>query len=105
VVRIKIIHLKNGENKIFEVTFSVQESEFKQLAGCLSHIHSFAAETIVEPAKIIKTGARHSSTAWLHFPITYRKQFKTQFYKFTELTCGVVTSKEYLFIIYKVPKG
>ena len=70
----------------------------------MSNLCVFATSTIGEPASAIRTGARHSYAKYLLFPVTVRRQFKTDKFDFKNIVCGTLRYKDKLYVIYEVPK-
>jgi hypothetical protein len=100
----KILKMENREDKdgvIIEAL--IGNGEFRQLAGYLDWLVSFSANTISEPARAIKTGARHSYARYLLLPIKIRKRFKVDTHDFENIKCGAVEYRDMLFVIYGVP--
>jgi hypothetical protein len=100
----KILSLKNEGEGYLKIEAMVSQLEFSQWAGEINAICSFSPDIISEPAKVNKTGARHSSASWLLFPVALRKRFKTNKYDFDAITCGAVDFQDHLFVVYKMPK-
>ena len=101
----KIISLKNSrEPRAVEIKALLGDTEFAQLASNLKNLCVFATLNIKEPAKAIKTGARHSYAKYLLFPVSLRRKFKTDTFNFDELECGAVHYKDKLYVIYGVPR-
>jgi hypothetical protein len=102
---VKILTLEeNSKPHSVEVKALLGDTEFQQLLGRLDNLAVFATEAIDEPATAIKTGARHSFAKYLLFPVKLRRQFKTDGYDFSKLSCGVMKYRDTLFVIYGVQK-
>src|SRR5258706_14328599 len=101
----KIVALEeNKKPHGVEVKALLGDTEFQQLLGHLDNLAVFATETIDEPATAILTGARHSAARYLLFPVTLRRQFKTDDYDFEKLSCGVMKYRDMLYVIYGLPR-
>ncbi len=101
----KILSLKNSRQpRAVEIKAILGDTEFEQLAGNLKSLCVFATLNIKEPANAIKTGARHSYAKYLLFPVSLRREFKTDTFNFDELECGAIHYKDKLYVIYGVPR-
>lgn len=101
-----ILHLEQSQQpNAVEVKARMEDSEFEQLLGNLDELRVFASKTIIEPASVIQTGARHSYAKYLLFPVKLRRQFRTDEYDFEKLRCGALKHREKLYIIYEVARG
>ncbi len=94
---------KSKEPGGFDVKGLLGGAEFKQLAGNLQDLCVFSRSTITKPTSAIKTGARHSYAKYLLFPSALRRQFKTEAYDYGRLRCGVLRSRDSVYVIYAVP--
>ena len=81
----------------------MSDTEFQHLLGNLRNLCVFAATTIDEPATAIKTGARHSYAKYLLFPVTLRREVRTDDYDFDKLSCGVIKYHDKLYVVYGLP--
>lgn len=82
----------------------MENKEFHQLAGYLDNLVSFSAESITEPTRAIKTGARHARARYLLLPSKVRKSFKTDTHDFERIRCNCLENGSKLFIIFALEK-
>ena len=101
----KILQLsqKNSGDSIF-LKVLVGEPEFRHLKGFTNNICMFASQSINEPVKITKTGAKHSFAKWFLLPAKIRTQFITEDYDYKNVSVGYVEYKDCVFFIYRVNK-
>ena len=95
---------KSKKPRGIEIRALLSDVEFEHLLGNLDSLCVFATKTIGEPASVIKTGARHSYTKYLLFPVKLRRQFKTDQYDFENISCGTIKYREKLYMIYGVER-
>jgi len=102
-VKILELNQKNADNSIV-LKVLVGEPEFRHLKGYTDQICMFSTQTINEPVKITKTGAKHSFAKWLLLPVKLRNQFETGKYDYNNVKAGFIHYKDCVFFIYKVGK-
>lgn len=100
----KILEFSQNANNTIVLKVLVGEPEFRHLRGFTDQICMFAIQTIDEPAKATKTGARHSFAKWLLLPAKLRAKFETEEYDYSEVRAGFVEYKDSVFFIYRVSK-
>jgi hypothetical protein len=101
----RILNLENNKKaRVIEIKAVLGETEFEQLAGDLDNLCLFSTKRVVEPSTAIKTGARHSYAKYLLFPVSLRRQYKTDDFDFEKLVCGVVKYRDKLFVLFGVPR-
>jgi len=64
----------------------------------------FAIQTITEPVKATKTGARHSFAKWLLLPKKLRSNYNADDYDYEKVKAGYVEFKDSVLFIYRVRK-
>lgn len=101
----RILTLENSKKpRGIEIRALISDTEFSQLISNLDHLCVFATKTIDEPAKVIRTGARHSYAKYLLFPVKLRRKFKADEFNFENITCGAVKYRDKLYVVFGVPK-
>jgi len=80
------------------------EPEFRHLRGFTDHICMFATQTIDQPSKITKTGARHSFAKWLLLPVKLRNKFESSEYDYGRIKAGYVEFQNSVYFIFRVDK-
>ena len=78
--------------------------EFRQLRGCLNNICLVGLDTITEPVKVTKTGARHSYAKWFLVPAKMRTLYKADEYKYESTQVKCIEYKDKVLYVYMVPK-
>lgn len=97
----KILKLEeNKKNNSVIIKGLVGVSEFRQLSGYLNKLVVFAIDTIDEPTKAIKTGARHNYARYLLLPVKIRKRFRADTHDFENIRCGAIEYKDRLFVVF-----
>jgi len=105
VLNIRILYLRADSNPAtLEIESILEKKEFLQLLGRLDDLCVFSTSAIHEPAKLIRTGARHSCARYFLFPAKLRRKYKSSDYSFEGIQCGVIENTESLFVIYQLPK-
>lgn len=100
-MRILRVESKNKSNGVV-MRVQVGKPEFKQLQGSLNNICMFSVDTITEPAKVTKTGARHSHAKWFLLPVKMRMKYKSDGMDFETTRVGDIEYKDKVFFIYMV---
>lgn len=101
-MRIHVLKRADEDGNL-EVVGQLSSQEYAELQGTLEDLRVFSIKRVSEPASSIKTGARHSYAKYLLFPVTLRRQWRTEQYDFEKLRCGVLPHEDILFVIYAVP--
>jgi len=101
---VKIVELSQNSNNTIVLKSLAGEPEFRHLGGYTDQICMFAVQTIDQPAKITKTGARHSFAKWFLLPVKLRGRFETEEYDYSDVKAGFVEYKDFIFFIYRVNK-
>lgn len=102
--QVDIFTLRKAESEgRLRIEGELTEQEYAELNGRLQGLRVFCADQISEPASVIKTGARHTYAKYLLFPVSLRRAWRADEYDFNRLRCGVLPSKETLYVIYAVP--
>ena len=93
---------KSSNSLILKVLLG--ELEFRNLKGFTDHICMFSTQTINQPSRITKTGARHSCAKWFLLPVKLRAQFLTEEYDYKNAKAGFVKYKDCVFFVYRINK-
>jgi hypothetical protein len=80
----------------------VGSAEFNQLHGNLDNICMVAVDTITEPVKVTKTGARHSHAKWFLLPVRMRTRYKADEYDYEGALAGHIEYKDQVLFVYMV---
>lgn len=80
------------------LSMKTSKKEFKQLEGNLCDLCMFSVDSISEPVKAIKTGARHNCAKWLLLPACIRRRYKDLDYN--SLKCSCLEYGDFVFFIY-----
>lgn len=100
----KILEFSRNANSTIILKVLAGEPEFRHLNGHTDHICMFATQTIEEPSKTTKTGARHSFAKWLLLPVKLRNKFEKDEYDYAKIEAGYVEYQEGIFIIFRLNK-
>ena len=87
----------SGVNDII-LSLKTSKAEFRQLGGNVCDLCMFSVQTISEPVRAIKTGARHHCAKWLLLPACMRAKYKNLDYN--SMKCSCLEYGEHVFFIY-----
>ena len=96
----RLLRLDAKESDGVIVRAYMDDKEFKQLSGDIKNLITFSAETITEPTRAIKTGARHNHARYLLLPVKLRRAFKTETHDFENIKCNYIENGSKVYVIF-----
>lgn len=100
----RILWLQNGsKTKAYRIHAVLGVEEFSQLRSAVSDLCVFSTQRITQPASYTRTGARSQAAKYLLLPAALRRRLPLSQFDFERMTCGAVTYKDSMYVIFRVP--